>query len=105
VSFLVQNPDAYCIGCHHGFSRNHPAGIDHLKIPSEKILASLNTSIQRIGVELPLYNERVVCATCHNPHSSGVIRYSAAATGTERKNKLRLMPGRMQCVGCHWDKR
>ncbi len=105
VSFIVQNPDAYCIGCHHGFTGNHPAGIDHLKIPSAKILASLNTSIQRIGVELPLYKNRIVCATCHNPHQTGVILFSSAATGTKRQNKLRLKPGRMQCVGCHWDKR
>lgn len=105
VSFVVQNPDAYCIGCHHGFTRKHPAGIDHLRIPSEKILATLETSIQRIGVELPLFKGKVVCATCHNPHQTGVIQFSAAATGTKRGNKLRLMPGLMQCVGCHWDKR
>ncbi|MBU0962138.1 MAG: hypothetical protein KKH60_11430, partial [Proteobacteria bacterium] len=105
VSFVVQNPDAYCIGCHHGFTRKHPAGIDHLTRPSEKILATLGTSIQRIGVELPLYKGQIVCATCHNPHETGVIKFSAAATGTKRDNKLRLMPGLMQCVGCHWDKR
>lgn len=105
VRFVVQNPDAYCIGCHHGFTRKHPAGIDHLAIPSEKIQATLETSIQRIGVELPLYNGKIVCATCHNPHETGVIKFSAAATGTKRENKLRLMPGLMQCVGCHWDKR
>lgn len=105
VSFLVHNPDAYCIGCHHGFTKKHPAGIDHLKIPSDKLMASLKTSIQRIGVELPLYEGRVVCATCHNPHQTGVIEFSAAATGTKRPNKLRLRPGQMQCVGCHWDKK
>ncbi|MBU0945773.1 MAG: hypothetical protein KJ804_02110 [Proteobacteria bacterium] len=105
VGFVVQNPDAYCIGCHHGFVRKHPAGIDHLRVPSPKILATLKTSIQRIGVELPLYKGKVVCATCHNPHQTGVIKFSAAATGTKRDNKLRLMPGIMQCVGCHWDKR
>ena len=105
VSFIVQDPDAYCIGCHHGFAKNHPAGINHMTVPSDKIMAALNTSIQRIGVELPLYKGRIVCATCHNPHQTGVIKFSSAATGTKRENKLRLMPGRMQCIGCHWDKR
>lgn len=105
VTFVVQNPDAYCIGCHHGFVRKHPAGIDHLRKPSKKIMETLATSVERIGVELPLYKGKVVCATCHNPHQTGVIKFSAAATGTKRSNKLRLMPGLMQCVGCHWDKR
>ncbi|MDY0349936.1 MAG: cytochrome c3 family protein [Desulfobulbaceae bacterium] len=104
VSFIVQNPDEYCIGCHPGFTFNHPAGVSHLLEPSEKILAAIRTSVERIGVELPLFNGRIVCATCHNPHQEGVIKIAPAATGTERQNKLRLLPGRNQCTGCHWDK-
>jgi predicted CXXCH cytochrome family protein len=104
VSFIIQNPDEYCIGCHPGFTLNHPAGENHLLEPSEKIMEAIQTSVQRIGVELPLYNGRIVCATCHNPHEEGVIQIAAAATGTERGNKLRLKPGRNQCTGCHWDK-
>jgi hypothetical protein len=104
VRFVVQNPDAFCIGCHHGFLRKHPAGVDHLMTPSAKTASAIKTSIKRIGVDLPLYKGKIVCATCHNPHQTGVIKSSVAATGTKRKNKLRLMPGLMQCVGCHWDK-
>ncbi|HHO49085.1 MAG TPA: hypothetical protein ENN06_11650 [Desulfobacteraceae bacterium] len=104
VSFVVQDPDEYCIGCHPGFTLNHPAGVSHLLEPSEKILTAIRTSVERIGVELPLFNGRIVCATCHNPHQEGVIQIAPAATGTERQNKLRLMPGRNQCTGCHWDK-
>jgi predicted CXXCH cytochrome family protein len=104
VSFIVQDPDEYCIGCHPGFTMNHPAGVNHLLEPSEKIMEAIKTSVERIGVELPLYNGRIVCATCHNPHQEGVIQIAAAATGTERANKLRLKPGRDQCTGCHWDK-
>jgi hypothetical protein len=104
VSFIIHNPDEYCVGCHHGFTLNHPAGVNHLVKPSEKIMAAIRTSVQRIGVELPLFEGRVVCATCHNPHQEGVIKIQPAATGAARQNKLRLMPGRRQCTGCHWDK-
>lgn len=104
VKFIVNDPNEYCIGCHPGYSLNHPAGGVHLVVPSEKVMKSLGTSVQRIGVELPLYNGKIVCATCHNPHDQGVIKYPASATGTQRGNKLRLKPGLMQCTGCHWDK-
>ena len=104
VTFIVYNPDEYCIGCHRGFSMNHPAGVKHLITPSDKIMAAIRTAPKRIGVELPLYKGRIVCATCHNPHEEGVIKIAAAATGAKRENKLRLMPGRTQCTGCHWDK-
>jgi predicted CXXCH cytochrome family protein len=104
VKFIVIDPNEYCIGCHPGFSENHPAGGRHLVKPSEKIMKSLKTSVQRIGVELPLYKGKIVCATCHNPHDLGVIKYPASAEGSQRKNKLRLKPGIIQCTGCHWDK-
>ena len=104
VIFLVDDPNEYCVGCHPGFSEAHPAGGRHLVTPSEKIMKALNTSVNRIGVELPLYKGKIVCATCHNPHDEGVIKYPASAEGSQRKNKLRLKPGIIQCTGCHWDK-
>ena len=104
VSFVVENPNEYCVGCHPGFDQKHPSGGDHLVKPSEKILAALRTSVARIGVELPLFKGKIVCATCHNPHEEGVLVIPAAASGAQRQNKLRLMPGREQCRGCHWDK-
>lgn len=105
VDFIVKNPDEYCIGCHPGYNRTHPAGGYHLVKPSETVLIALKTSVERIGVELPLYNGRIICATCHNPHQEGVIKIPASAEGSQRQNKLRLMPGIMQCIGCHLDKR
>ncbi|MBI5559273.1 MAG: hypothetical protein HY885_16745 [Deltaproteobacteria bacterium] len=104
VIFIVDDPNEYCIGCHPGFKEAHPAGGRHLVKPSDKIMKALSTSINRIGVELPLYNGKIVCATCHNPHEKGVIKYPASAEGSQRKNKLRLMPGIIQCTGCHLDK-
>ncbi|WP_456386415.1 hypothetical protein [Desulfolithobacter sp.] len=105
VRFITRNPDEYCIGCHHGYTRAHPAGVDHLRRPSRKILRAIQTSVKRLGVELPLYRGRIICATCHNPHQEGVLKIRASAAGAERPNKLRLMPGNMQCIGCHWNKK
>lgn len=104
VTFIMANPVSYCIGCHPGFEHKHPSGGEHLVEPSALILQSLATSIARIGVELPLFNNRIVCTTCHNPHEQGVIQVAAAAEGAQHKHKLRLVPGRNQCTGCHWDK-
>lgn len=107
ISFIVQDPNEYCIGCHPGYTGNHPAGVNHLVAPSPKIMAAIRTSVQRIGVELPLVKGTIICATCHNPHQEGVIKIAAAATGSQRENKLRLTPGRnlsTECIGCHWDK-
>ena len=104
VKFIIENPNEYCVGCHPGFDKRHPSGGSHLVEPSETILKALKTSVDRIGVELPLYRGKIVCATCHNPHEEGVIEIPAAAQGAQRQNKLRLMPGMNQCIGCHWDK-
>jgi len=104
VTFLIANPVSYCVGCHPGFEHRHPSGGEHLVAPSPKILRSLSTSVARIGVALPLFDGKIVCTTCHNPHERGVIENLAAAEGAQHEHKLRLMPGRNQCTGCHWDK-
>lgn len=104
VVFLVDNINELCMGCHPGFGTKHPSGANHLIEPKGIILRGLETSIERIGVELPLHKGKIVCATCHNPHQNGVIQINAAAEGSQRKNKLRLLPGIIQCTGCHWDK-
>jgi predicted CXXCH cytochrome family protein len=104
VVFLVDDINVPCMGCHSGFEVKHPSGGNHLREPKGKILQGLKTAIDRIGVELPLYNGKIVCATCHNPHQDGVIKINAAAAGSQRKNKLRLLPGSLQCTGCHWDR-
>ncbi len=104
VRFIAKNPDEYCIGCHHGFTRGHPAGVDHLRRPSRQILRAIQSSVRRLGIELPLYQGRIICATCHNPHQQGVLKVRASAAGSQRPSKLRLVPGNMQCIGCHWNK-
>jgi predicted CXXCH cytochrome family protein len=104
VTLKVNNPNEFCTGCHSGFQERHPSGGNHLVQPSPVILEALESSVQRIGVELPLSEGKIVCTTCHNPHDEGVIVIPAAAAGTRGRHKLRLLPGRSQCMGCHWDK-
>jgi len=104
VTFLVQDPNQYCNGCHPGFTKKHPSGGNHLREPSDIVKEAIRTSVERIGVKLPLINGKIVCVTCHNPHETGVIKFIAAATGTKQENKLRLTFARRTCSGCHVDK-
>ncbi|HSG28255.1 MAG TPA: hypothetical protein VLA34_07225, partial [Candidatus Krumholzibacterium sp.] len=62
------------------------------------------TARERIGVSLPLFNERITCVTCHNPHQEGVLKVEEAAEGSTAEKRLRLKAGRWQCVGCHLEK-
>ncbi|WP_169311140.1 cytochrome c3 family protein [Thermodesulfatator indicus] len=105
IKFAMKDPDECCIGCHPGYEKNHPAGYTHTGVkPSKKIKKAIDTSIERIGVEIPLYNGRIICATCHNPHQEGVIKFKAAATGSLQYNKLRLKATTEMCLACHIDK-
>lgn len=106
VGFNDESIDEYCTCCHEGFDRNHPVGGDHLVIPSEEVLKIIEQSPQRIGVKLPLYNDTVTCATCHNPHEAGVIEHDLAARGSENSKRLRLggTNSMMICRGCHKDR-
>ncbi len=105
VHFTVKDPDECCRGCHPGYDKYHPAGYTHVGVrPSPKIMKAIKTSIQRLGVEVPLFQGRIICASCHNPHEEGVIKFKAAATGSTRVNKLRLPATMEMCVACHADK-
>ncbi len=77
VSFLP-NPRMLCIRCHP--ERPHPAGFDHLVVPSGI----------RVPKQLPLDNDgSIVCTTCHDPHR--------APQGNSRKRAL----GDKLCLLCH----
>ncbi len=105
VGFDTESLDEYCTSCHGGpeYFENHPRGA-HLVEPSEIILAAIETAPVRIGAELPLYNSKITCATCHNPHEKGVIRIEAAAKGADYPFRLRLGDSFLICRGCHTDK-
>ncbi len=105
VKFSVKDPDECCRGCHQGFEFFHPGGFTHIGVrPSKKIMSAIETSLERLGIEVPLYQGRIMCATCHNPHEIGVIKFKAASIGSTRPNRLRLSHTREMCVVCHVDK-
>ncbi len=91
--------------CHTAtrFLDEHPVG-KHLVEPSRDIFEAIEAAEERIGVSLPLFNDRITCATCHNPHQGGVLKIEASASGSREKKRLRLQAGRWQCVGCHLEK-
>lgn len=105
VGFNTESLDDYCTSCHgsDSFFENHPRG-PHLVEPSDLVLEAIETSVDRIGVELPLYEGMITCATCHNPHEEGVIRIEAAAKGSSNPSRLRLGNSMMLCTGCHTNK-
>jgi hypothetical protein len=91
----------YCTWCHDNYTEGHPTAT-HLVEPSEKLLAAMESAPERLGVEFPLYEGMIICATCHNPHEAGVLASDKAASkGAGKKKRLRLNAGREMCVGCH----
>jgi hypothetical protein len=106
VGFSDQSLNEYCTYCHvrrDDYWADHPEG-NHLVIPSDDVLDAMESAIDRIGVQLPLHNGRITCATCHNPHQAGVIEFEEAASGSSEQSRLRLSSGMWMCVGCHLDK-
>ncbi|MDT8395385.1 MAG: hypothetical protein RRA32_02910 [bacterium] len=105
VTFNTESLDDYCTVCHAAerFVTEHPVG-EHLVEPSRDVYRAIETAQDRIGVNLPLFNGRITCVTCHNPHQEGVLKVRASATGSGEENRLRLKAGRWQCVGCHLGK-
>ncbi len=86
-----------CLWCHPAsYKESHPMA-PHLVVPSPATMELLETAPRRIGVEFPLFEGRIVCATCHNPHQEGAIEAERGA-GNKR---LRLTVGQEICVGCH----
>ena len=106
TTFDDESIDGYCTCCHEGYEEGHPVGGDHLVSPSEKVLAVIEGSVAAIGAHLPLYNGRVTCVTCHNPHEAGVITIEVSARGSKNKNRLRLggEDSELICRGCHADR-
>jgi hypothetical protein len=95
----------FCYGCHAGKEENHPVGVTHLgRDPSEERRDCIKkTEKQEKGLILPLYEDRLFCGTCHNPHQKGVLK-GAASSGAGKQHKLRLPKGYEMCVACHCDK-
>lgn len=92
-----------CNGCHPW--KPHPGGtfsfqkskvVDHLVVPSEKMMRQLKQS--KVYLPLEPGTQRVFCGTCHNVHEKGVIKRKEAAQGAGSKHFLR---DQNLCVHCH----
>ncbi len=104
---LIGKLEVLCYRCHYKQSTLHPINANHLRAPSEPILANMEESQDKLGVILPLDKEgKVSCPTCHNPHEKGVLpSEDANAQGASEKYRLRLAAKDLQiCIACHKDK-
>ena len=100
---LIGNMLPLCSRCHSGIDR-HPAGQNHLRVPTAKTLKRMKSLEAQRGIILPLDNEgKLTCATCHNPHERGVLpNTSQGARGASEKFRHRVSTG--FCQGCHGGK-
>ncbi len=103
VTFKSQNA-AFCSACHGREEHFHPAGAEHLLEPPESMLSAIAESEDAHEVILPLFEGRIFCGTCHNPHAAGIIARKRAAAGAGADKKLRLEPTRDLCIACHREK-
>ncbi len=97
---LKNNIGILCQRC-HDIRGNHSGNSDHLRKPSAKGIKRMNEMKKKFNIILPLDTDgNLTCATCHNPHETGVIAaYRPSAKGADGKYRHRL-PGKM-CTECH----
>jgi len=82
VTFIA-DPDLLCLRCHD--QNNTDGTVHHSGVMGREVEEG------HLQAQLPLFNNRVICATCHNPHqldASG-MRLRASLQGSEL------------CLGCH----
>ena len=97
---LIGDLGPLCTRCHNKTDKT-TLHSQHLRKPSEKVLARMKQTEIELGIVLPLnYDGTITCATCHNPHEKGVIPSErAGAKGTGMKHRLRIS-GNI-CTKCH----
>lgn len=104
LQFDEETVNDLCLLCHpDAYEGDHPMA-PHFVTPSRAVMKAMSTSEDRLGVTFPLFDEKVVCITCHNPHQEGVIEDRAAAEGAGAGKRLRVAEGRSMCRGCHLSK-
>ena len=91
-----------CIGCHGNLTKAH---IVHEQLGRDNLSANKAAlhKLEQEGIELPLADGRMHCATCHNPHPKGIIGRKEAALGAGEKYFLRIPRTHDLCVVCHTD--
>ena len=96
-------PTKLCISCHGGKQDNHPTNGNHLVRMPEEMREALTRQTTEKSVYLPLLENEITCATCHNPHQKGVLLSNEAAAGAGEPYFLRIRRGRELCITCHTD--
>jgi predicted CXXCH cytochrome family protein len=96
------DPKEFCLLCHRKgiYTKDHPAG-PHLVEPSRDTLYTLLDAENRIGAPLPLYEDRITCSTCHDPHQNGVLTGHNEVDIASGKHGVRAMYREILCTGCH----
>ncbi len=93
-----------CSTCHSQQRERHPAKANHLVAPPEEMLSAIQAAEENHEVTLPLFEGKIFCGTCHNPHDKDVIKQTRVAKGATEKFRLRLNPAYDLCVACHREK-
>ncbi len=94
---FLHSPVELCMGCHD--PGPHPT-VNHLVEMPEPMLKKLRAYEERHRVRLPLYDDQVVCTTCHNPHEKGAVKGEAALGAGEEKG-WRVPSFAELCTPCH----
>jgi len=96
------DPKVFCLLCHKKeiYTKSHPAG-PHLVEPSRDTLYTLLDAEMRIGAPLPLYEDKITCSTCHDPHQKGVLKSHTGIEVVSGKRGVRARYREILCTGCH----
>ena len=97
-----RDPKEFCLLCHRKdvYEMDHPVG-PHLVEPSRDVLYTLLDAEFKIGAPLPLYDDRVTCTTCHDPHQKGVLKSHRDLQTLTGKGSVRARYREILCTGCH----
>ena len=90
------------MGCHGNLPKVHSVHEQLGRDTMNAHVAALH-KLEQEGIELPLADGRMHCATCHNPHAEGIIGRKEAALGAGEKYFLRTPSANDLCVACHTD--
>lgn len=97
---LIGDLRVICQRCHGAYTR-HPANVNHLRRPSDKLYERMRDLEVEFQVVLPLDSDgKMTCITCHNPHEGGVIpseKKGAKGAGEEHRHRI----PKILCVSCH----
>ena len=99
ASLKTKSP-SLCLGCHGNVSTEHMVHEQLEAVSLEKYEAPL-LRLEDEGIELPLAEGRMHCATCHNPHPKGIIGRKEGAIGAGEKHFLRISSVHDLCMVCH----